>query len=117
MTAAYDDAFKKIVAVIKAIPAGSVCSYGQVAARAGLPGRARLVARVLRDSSGQGLPWYRIVRSDGKIAFAEGSSGYNEQTSRLHKEGVMVVNGKVAIKKDQTLDELLWGSSFHDESL
>ena len=44
-----------ILAVIAAIPAGSVMSYGEVAERAGLPKRARLVARVLSqlpDDSG-----------------------------------------------------------------
>ena len=33
--------------MIRAIPAGQVMGYGQVAMRAGLPGRARLTARIL----------------------------------------------------------------------
>ncbi|MFL7979428.1 MGMT family protein, partial [Xanthomonas vasicola] len=36
----------RILEVIRAIPVGEVAGYGEVAKRAGLPGRARLVARV-----------------------------------------------------------------------
>ena len=42
----------RILAAIRAIPAGQVAGYGHVARRAGLPGRARLVARVLKDNAG-----------------------------------------------------------------
>jgi 6-O-methylguanine DNA methyltransferase, DNA binding domain len=35
----------RIQAAIRALPRGSVCSYGAVAAKAGMPGCARLVAR------------------------------------------------------------------------
>ncbi|RBK77075.1 cysteine methyltransferase, partial [Xanthomonas oryzae pv. oryzae] len=37
----------RILEVIRAIPVGEVAGYGDVAQRAGLPARARLVARVL----------------------------------------------------------------------
>ena len=38
----------RIEAILALIPAGRVVSYGQVADLAGLPGRARLVGKVLR---------------------------------------------------------------------
>uniref|UniRef100_UPI003F67C102 MGMT family protein n=1 Tax=Aeromonas hydrophila TaxID=644 RepID=UPI003F67C102 len=40
----------RIEAIIALIPAGRVGSYGQVADLAGLPGRARLVGKVLRET-------------------------------------------------------------------
>ena len=46
------DDVERVRAVVAAIPAGSVLAYGQVAARAGLPGRARLVGRILAEVSG-----------------------------------------------------------------
>ena len=45
-----DKRYQRIYAAIAAIPPGRVASYGQIAARAGLPGRARLVGAALRDT-------------------------------------------------------------------
>ena len=42
-----DENRRRILAAVKAIAAGEVAGYGEVARRAGLPGRARLVARIL----------------------------------------------------------------------
>ncbi|MBO0872838.1 MAG: MGMT family protein [Pseudonocardia sp.] len=75
--------------VIESIPVGSVLSYGEVAARAGVPS-ARQVGRLLSED-GQDLPWHRVLRADGSCAphLAE------EQLARLRAEGVTIVNGRV----------------------
>ena len=85
----------RILAAIRAIPRGQVAGYGEVAHRAGLPGRARLAARILSQNEDPGLPWHRVLRSDGRIAFPEGSRAYREQSQRLRAEGVKVENGRV----------------------
>ncbi|WP_454829879.1 MGMT family protein [Pseudoxanthomonas wuyuanensis] len=101
---------QRILAAIRAIPRGQVAGYGEIAHRAGLPGRARLVARVLGSHDEPDLPWYRVLRSDGRIAFPEGSRGYREQSQRLRAEGVKVENGRVRrVKTAPNLDEALWG--------
>lgn len=101
-----------ILRVIRSIPRGCVASYGEIAERAGLPRRARLVGHVLRESpSAPGLPWYRVLRSDGRIAFPPGSRGFREQVRRLAAEGVLVVGGRVDIAIhgwDRNLDAVLW---------
>lgn len=98
-----------ILAAVRAIPRGQVLGYGEVALRAGLPRRARLVARVLSDNEDPDLPWHRVLRSDGRIAFPEGSRGWREQTRRLRAEGVKVENGRVKPERgEQDLDALLW---------
>ena len=103
-------AIERILAAIRAIPRGEVAGYGHVARRAGLPGRARLVARVLSGNEDPGLPWHRILRSDGRIAFPPGSPGFAEQSQRLRAEGVKVENGRVKRpRRTDTLDEALWG--------
>ena len=73
----------RILAAIRAVPAGEVAGYGVIARRAGLPGRARLVARVLGQNEDPGLPWHRILRSDGRIAFPKDSPYFREQSQRL----------------------------------
>ena len=98
--------------VVAAIPRGRVASYGEIAARAGLPGRARMVGRVLGDAGPEAkLPWHRVLRSDGRFAFAPGSRGFREQRARLIEEGVVVTNGRVDLSRfgwQRNLDAELW---------
>jgi methylated-DNA-protein-cysteine methyltransferase related protein len=99
--------------MIAAIPRGRVSSYGEVADRVGLPRRARLVARVLRETPDEAaLPWFRVLRADGRIAFPPGSRGFREQARRLGAEGVPVRNGRVELALhgwERDLDRALWG--------
>lgn len=100
-----------IVRAIAAIPRGRAASYGEIAARAGLPRRARLVGRVLGLYPHLKLPWQRVLRSDGRIAFARGSRGFREQRARLLEEGVAVTNGRVDLVRfgwQRNLDAELW---------
>ncbi|HET6433752.1 MAG TPA: MGMT family protein [Dyella sp.] len=107
------DAQRRIYAAIAAIPPGRVASYGAIAARAGLPGRARLVGRLLGDvPQGMDLPWFRVLRASGHIAMAPGSRGFREQARRLKAEGVEVLNGRVPLSRfglDADIDHALWG--------
>jgi methylated-DNA-protein-cysteine methyltransferase related protein len=100
-----------IVHAIRSIPEGSVASYGELAARAGLPGRARLVGRILGEVPDAKLPWHRVLRSDGRIAFPPGSRSFREQVRRLAGEGVLVVRGRVDLSRhgwERNLDAALW---------
>ena len=82
---------QRIYAAIAAIPRGRVASYGAIAARAGLPGRARLVGKLLGQTpADMPLPWYRVLRA----------------------EGIEVNNGRVPLSRfglDGDLDRKLWG--------
>ena len=107
---AQTSAIDRILAAVRAIPRGQVAGYGEVARRAGLPGRARLAARVLSTNTDRALPWHRVLRSDGRIAFPEGSSGFREQSRRLRAEGVTVSNGRVRMARGGLdLDAEIWG--------
>jgi len=103
----------RIYAAIAAIPPGRVASYGAIAARAGLPGRARLVGRLLGEvPDGMELPWFRVLRASGQIAMPPGSRGFREQCRRLRAEGIEVRNGWVPLSRfglDGDLDHALWG--------
>lgn len=102
---------ERILAAVRAIAPGQVAGYGDVARRAGLPGRARLAARILSANEDPDLPWHRVLRSDGRIAFPEGSEGYLEQSRRLRAEGVSVANGRVRmpVRKAFDMDAEIWG--------
>jgi methylated-DNA-protein-cysteine methyltransferase related protein len=104
-----------ILAAVRRIPRGKVCTYGNVAEVAGLPRRARLVGTVLRQTSaGRGLPWYRVINAGGRISFPVGSDAYARQRHKLEAEGVVFVGGRVDLRRygwparGEQLDELLW---------
>ena len=78
---------QEIVAVIASLEPGEVVSYGDVAHDAGHPGAARAVGSLL-STTDVDLPWWRVVRSDGRIVTADP----DRQARRLRKEGVTVVD-------------------------
>ena len=89
----------KIWQVVAAIPEGKVASYGQIAAMAGLGRQARFVGRALGSlPAGHCIPWHRVIRSNGQIAFPEGTEARQLQTEKLWVEGVEVIKGRVRMK-------------------
>jgi methylated-DNA-protein-cysteine methyltransferase related protein len=100
-------ALQAIWKAVRAIPRGQVSSYGTVAKRAGLPGRARLVGYALKVAPG-GLPWHRVVAAGGRITFAKTSRQFAEQRKRLRAEGVELAGARVVSEAAISLDELLW---------
>jgi len=85
-----DEAVKAICAVIRRIPVGWVATYGQVAAMAGMPRRARLVGRVLqRLDPGTKIPWHRVVNAKGEVSYSLSRNGGDiVQRRLLEKEGI-----------------------------
>ena len=84
---AFEDA---VIAVISSLEPGDVVTYGEVAAEAGYPGAARAVGTILRRSDG--LPWWRVVGSGGRIRTPDPQ----RQIRLLTDEGVLVVGNRVA---------------------
>ena len=103
---------RRIWSTIADIPPGCVASYGQIAEIAGIPRGARQVAYALRMAPEElKLPWFRVVQAAGTIAFEKGSAAYRRQTGRLRREGVVLLNGRINMKRyrwQPDLDELLW---------
>jgi methylated-DNA-protein-cysteine methyltransferase-like protein len=108
-----NEAYLCIYAAVATIPAGRVASYGAIAARAGLPRRARMVGHALAATpDGMELPWLRVLRADGRIALPPRSAAYREQCRRLRAEGVEVHKGRVAMGAfglHHDLDRAIWG--------
>jgi methylated-DNA-protein-cysteine methyltransferase-like protein len=58
-----------VFTLTKQIPKGKVLGYGHLAALIGQPRHARHVGRALKACTPEdGLPWWRVLRSDGSIA-------------------------------------------------
>lgn len=88
-----------VLAAVRRIPRGRVATYGDIAAAAGLPGRARLVGRVLRtmprgEAQPGGVPWHRVVGAGGVLSIGR-FAGHAALTQRLRleREGVRFTRG------------------------
>lgn len=83
--------FEEAVAdVLSTLKPGEVVTYGEVAAEAGYPGRARAVGRFLADH-GSKHAWWRVVTASGRLV----PGNEVEHARRLRAEGVTVVDGRV----------------------
>jgi methylated-DNA-protein-cysteine methyltransferase-like protein len=103
------EALELIWRTVVAIPCGKIATYGGIARRAGMPGRARLVGHALKVApEGLALPWHRVLGAGARIAFPKGSRLYAEQARRLRAEGLTVLAGRVRSSGAPDLDELLW---------
>lgn len=83
-------AHARIRAVVRRIPRGRVASYGQVAALAGLAGRARLAGYALHAlPEGTPLPWHRVLGAGGRLTIMKlDPAAGTTQRLRLEREGV-----------------------------
>lgn len=84
---------------MEAIPRGRVASYGQIATLAGLPGRARLVGRVLSHlPPGSEVPWQRVVNARGEISLPDDAGA--RQRRLLESEGVSFsASGRIDLRR------------------
>ncbi|MDY6936199.1 MAG: MGMT family protein [Cyanobacteriota bacterium] len=83
--------YEQIYAIVRQIPAGKVATYGQVAALADLPGRARLVGYALYrvDSIAADIPWHRVINTKGEVSHSPKRFGSDYlQRSLLEAEGI-----------------------------
>lgn len=81
-----------VAEVLFRLEPGDVVTYGEVAAEAGHPGASRAVGNLLRRT--EGLPWWRVVASNGRLTPGHES----RQTALLRSEGVAVKNGRVIVE-------------------
>lgn len=79
-----DPRHRRIRALCAAVPEGFVTTYGELC-----PEAPRLAGGVLRRARDRGLPWHRVVRSDGGLA--KGAS----QRRLLEAEGVPFAGERV----------------------
>ena len=86
-----------VLALVARIPRGRVASYGQLAALAGKPRSARAVGRVM--SRADGVPWHRVVNSQGGISRRTRMTGMVTQRIRLEQEGIVFKRGRVLMSR------------------
>ena len=86
---------RRVLEIVRAIPPGSVLTYGQVAALAETPRAARQVGRILY-SCGQSVPWQRVINYYGGLSTYKVGNG-ELQRVLLEEEGI-------SFRADGTID-------------
>ncbi len=95
-----DSFYQRVYKLVREIPAGKVISYGGVAAALGKPRAARQVGQALGAlPTGTTVPWQRVVRSSGQIAFGGEPGRPDLQRTLLSLEGVELVLDRVPMSR------------------
>ena len=91
--------FPAIYELIREVPAGQVASYGMIASL--IPGAtARIVGFATAAApTGEGIPWQRVINSQGRISFPAGSDKWQRQKQKLEAEGIVFLGERVPLKQ------------------
>lgn len=83
---------RRVLAIVSRIPVGRVTTYGEVARLAGKPRAARAVGNVMRQSTGPGVPYHRVIGAAGRLG---GYSSLALKRALLAAEGLTVTPARV----------------------
>jgi len=79
---------ERVYEIVRKIPAGKVMTYGQLAIILGEGYTARTVGYVMHGSD-EGVPWQRVINSQGKCSTGRLTIPLNLQQELLEAEGVV----------------------------
>ena len=79
---------ERVFEIVRRIPHGRVMTYGQIAAILGEGYTPRTVGYVMHAAEIEGVPWQRVINSQGKCSTGRLTIPVNLQQSMLEQEGV-----------------------------
>ena len=89
MTVVNDKTYReRVYEIVRRIPAGKVMTYGQIALILGDGYTARTVGYCMHAAD-EGVPWQRVINSQGKCSTGKMTMPVNLQQSILESEGVV----------------------------
>ena len=92
MAAITEEQVERVRALVSAIPAGQVSTYGDLAVAAGLSS-PRIVRWIMRTDTVD-LPWHRVVPASGRPA----AHIVTRQLERLRAEGVLADGDRIPLR-------------------
>ncbi len=96
---------ERVYMIVRSIPPGKVMTYGQLAIVLGDGYTARTVGYVMHGAD-EGVPWQRVINSQGKCSTGRLTIPLNLQQELLEAEGVVFNNsGKCDLSKFQWFPE------------
>ena len=96
---------ERVYAIVRQVPKGMVMTYGQLAVVLGEGYTARTVGYVMHGAD-EGVPWQRVINSQGKCSTGRLTIPMNLQQELLEAEGVVFnASGKCDLSKFQWFPE------------
>ena len=94
---------EQVYAIVAAIPAGRVVTYGQVAAWMNRPGAARQVGYAMAACPRErDLPWHRVVNAKGEVSRRSNPGDEVYQRRLLEAEGLVFDSrGRISLARYQ----------------
>ena len=80
---------ERVYEIVRQIPRGRVMTYGQIAAILGEGYTPRTVGYVMHAADSEGVPWQRVINSQGKCSTGRLTIPVNLQQDMLEQEGVV----------------------------
>lgn len=94
---------QKVYDLLAKIPKGKVMTYGQIAKKLKIPS-PRLVGRILHvNKYPMKFPCYKVVFSDGRLTSGYANGGLKAQKKFLERDGIVIKNNRLDLKKYQYL--------------
>ena len=81
--------YDKIYEWVRLVPEGKVASYGQIARLVGKCSARQVGYAMAALPDDSGVPWHRIINSQGRISQRTGSEGHRLQRILLEAEGII----------------------------
>jgi len=79
---------ERVYEIVRQIPRGRVMTYGQIAAILGEGYTPRTVGYVMHAADSEGVPWQRVINSQGKCSTGRLTIPVDLQQDMLEQEGV-----------------------------
>ena len=79
----------RVYEIVRQIPRGRVMTYGQIAGILGDGYTPRTVGYVMHAADSEGVPWQRVINSQGKCSTGRLTIPVNLQQDMLEQEGVV----------------------------
>ena len=90
----------RVYQIVRQIPRGRVMTYGQIAGILGDGYTPRTVGYVMHAADSEGVPWQRVINSQGGCSTGKILMPYNVQQKMLEDEGVAFnEKGKCELEK------------------
>lgn len=79
---------ERVYELVTQIPAGKIMTYGQIAGILGEGYTPRTVGYVMHAADSEGVPWQRVINSQGACSTGRMTMPINLQQNMLESEGV-----------------------------
>ena len=80
---------ERVYKIVRKIPPGKVMTYGQIALILGEGNTPRTIGYVMFNSAEMGVPWQRVINSQGRCSTGRLTIPLNLQQELLEAEGVV----------------------------